>query len=292
MIIDFRLRPPFAGIENTQLYNAVYSAKFANMFRAKPATSMQQKSMELLFEEMEAAGVVKGVCAVRSGINNQDLAAAIEQYGDKFFGLMNVEVKPGAKSISQDALNEIDDLVINGPLIGVSLEPGMFAEDLCVDDPRLYSVYEKCQAANIPVMFTSNIYSPDHYAPMRLVNLFRNFPKMRVSLVHGCPPHAAAVCQLAYMHENLFVSPDCYMLGAPGHRDFIDGANTIIPNQVIFGSAYPEVPIGFAVNYYQNCGLREDVLENVMYNNAMRALGLDNKTTIDAPRMNRYGANK
>ena len=220
------------------------------------------------------------------------MAKAIEKYHDKFYGLMNVEIKAGEKSVSQEVLAEIDELIIHGPLTGVSMEPGMFLEDLCVDDPRLFSVYEKCQAANIPVMFTSNIYSPDHYAPMRLVNLFRNFPKMRVSLVHGCPPHSLAVCQLAYMHENLFISPDCYMLGAPGHRDFIDGANTLIPNQIIFGSAYPAVPIGFAVKYYQNCGLREDIMENVMCNNALRALGLDNKTVIDVPRMNRYGANK
>jgi len=291
MIIDYRLRPPFAGIEKTQLFIAEYSQKFANMFQAKTAQSVYEKSMELLFQEMDEAGVTKGVCAVRTGINNQDLVEAIEEYGDRFYGVMNVEIKNGEKSISQESLEEIDRLAIHGPLVGVSMEPAM-KDDLCVDDPRLFSVYDKCQAAGLPIMFTSNIYSPDHYAPMRLVNVFRNFPKLRVSLLHGCPPYSAAVCQLAYMHENLFISPDCYMMGAPGHRDFIDGANTLIPNQIIFGSAYPAMPIGFAVNYYKNCGLREDVLENVMYNNAMRALGLDNKTTVDVPRMNRYGANK
>lgn len=289
MIIDARLRPPFAGIENSMIYDAGYTAQFSRMFRQQPSESVKQRSMDLLIREMDAANVTKGFAPVRNGINNDDLAAAIEKYGDRFYGFANVTMLPGEKSISQESLNEIDRLVINGPLSGISMEPGFFSESCCIDNERIFSVYEKCEKNNIPVIMTSNVYTPDHFAPNRILNVIRTFPKMHLILIHACLPWTAAVCQLAAQHPNLYISPDCYMLGAPGHRDFIDAANTLIPNQILFGSAYPLVPLDYAVNYYLNCGLREDIIEYVMYYNALRALGED-VPRFDVPYNNLYGA--
>lgn len=290
MIIDARLRPPFAGIENTMIYDLDYVTQFSTIFHQEPSESVKQRSMDLLLKEMDAAGVTKGFAPVRNGINNEDLAAAIKNNADRFYGFANVTIAPGEKSISQNTLDEIDRLVINGPLTGISIEPGFFPESCCIDNERIFSVYEKCEKNNILVIMTSNVYTPDHYSPNRVCNVIKTFPKMRLILVHACMPWTAAACQLAVGHPNLYISPDCYMLGAPGHRDFIDAANTLIPNQILFGSAYPLVPLKYAVDYYLNCGLREDVIENVMYYNALRALGEENIPRINVPYNNLYGA--
>lgn len=288
-IIDSRLRPPFAGIENSMIFDSNYASQFSNIFRQKPSESVKQRSMELLIQEIDDVGISKAFVPVRNGINNEDLAKAIEQYSDRFYGFANVTIAPGEKSIGQMALDEIDRLIINGPLKGISMEPGFFSESCCIDNERIFSVYEKCEKNGIPVIMTSNVYTPDHFAPQRICNVIKTFPKMRIILVHACMPWTAAVCQLAVQHPNLFISPDCYLLGAPGHRDFIDAANTLLPNQILFGSAYPLVPVKYAVDYYLHCGLREDIVENVMYYNALRALGED-VTRFDVPYNSLYGA--
>lgn len=289
MIIDSRLRPPFAGIEETMIFDANYASQFSRMFRQTPNESVLQRSMELLIQEMDAAGITKGFVPVRNGINNEALAAAITQYKDRFYGFANVTMAPGERSISQESLNEIDTLVINGPLTGISMEPGFFSESCCIDNERIFSVYEKCEKNDIPVILTSNVYTPEHFSPTRICNVIKAFPKLRLILVHACIPWTAAVCQLAVQHPNLYISPDCYLLGAPGHRDFIDAANTLLPNQILFGSAYPLVPLGFAVDYYLHCGLRDDVIEYVMHYNALRALGED-VPRFDVPYNSLYGA--
>lgn len=271
MILDFRLRPPFAGIESTQLYNIEYAEFFSAMFQTKPAPSVYHKSVEMLVKEMDAVGCTKGLVPYRyiPG-KNEELLAEIAKYDDRFLGTAGVEYTK-----KEETLECIEKYVINGPLVAVNMEPSMSAIPVCVDDERLFYIYEKCQQENISVIMTSNATKPQHFAPERVSHVLEVFPKLRIVLSHGCMPWTEAVCQMMYFHKNLYVSPDCYLLGAPGYRNFIDGANTLISKQIIFGSAYPVVSIGAAIEYYRNCGFRPEVLDDVMYHNGMCALGLE-----------------
>lgn len=63
-----------------------------------------------------------------------------------------------------------------------------------------------------------------------------------------------------------------YMVNAPGQRDYVDAANYFLSEKLMFGSAYPILSIADAVQHYLHCGVREDVLPNIMYNNALAAL--------------------
>lgn len=271
MILDFRLRPPFGGIENSRLFDANHAEIFSGMFQMKPEQSVYHKSIEMLLEEMDSAGCTKGFVPYRYRDGEQEeFVRSIVKYKDKFIGALAVEYDG-----HEETLDNIERYIINGPLTAVNMEPGMSPTAVCVDDERLFYIYEKCQKENISITLTSNATRPQHFAPERLSHVFDTFPKLKIILTHGCLPWTAAVCQLMYFHKRLYVSPDCYLLGGAGHRDFIDGANTMIPEQIIFGSAYPAVPIGPAIEYYRHCGFRPEVLENVMYHNGMRALGLE-----------------
>lgn len=274
MILDFRLRPPFGGIENSLLFDANYVEHFSGMFHVKPEQSVYHKSIEMLLEEMESVGCTKGFVPYRyRDGKNDEFVRSIVKYNGKFIGALGVEYAQ-----CEETLNNIEQYVINGPLTAVNMEPSMSPIAVCVDDTSLFYIYEKCQKENISIVLTSNATRPQHFAPERLSHVFDTFPQLKVILTHGCLPWTAAVCQLMYFHKNLYVSPDCYLLGGAGHRDFIDGANTMIPEQIIFGSAYPAVPIGSAIEYYRHCGFRSEVLENVMYHNGMRALGLESES--------------
>ena len=271
MILDFRLRPPFAGIEKSALFDADYATNFAGMFHMKPDDSVYQKSVELLVKEMDQVGCTNGLVPYRHMYGkNEELIAEIAKYGDRFIGTASVEYAD-----KDETIEIIDKYIINGPLVAVDMEPSMSPVPVCVDDEQLFYIYEKCQNENISVVITSNVTRPQHFNPERISRVLDNFPKVKIILTHGCLPWTSAVCQIMYFHKNLFVSPDCYLMGGAGHRDFIDGANTMIPEQIIFGSGYPIAPIGPAIKYYQNCGFRDEVLEDVMYHNGMRALGLE-----------------
>lgn len=271
MILDFRCRPPLAGIEKTAIFDADYASNFANMFHMKPDKSVFEKSVKLLVEEMKKVGCNHGVVPYRLNCgSNQELVDALADYGDRFIGTAAVDYFDKEKS-----LEDIDKYVVNGPLAAVNMEPGMPPAPICVDDEQLFYIYETCQEKNISVLITSNMTRPNHFNPERISRVLGTFPKLKIILTHGCLPWTSAVCQMMYCHKFLYVSPDCYLMGGPGHRDFIDGANTMIPEQIIFGSAYPVAPIGSAIEYYKNAGFRNDVLDNVMYHNGMRALGLE-----------------
>lgn len=291
MILDFRLRPPMCGLKDSILFDYDYASRFANMFHVKPNESVKEKSMSLLLQEMAACNITNGVVPFRSWYGSvEEYINEANKYGNTFYSLLNIEPDLGAKSIPSNSIEEIDRLVTNGPLTAVGMEPSSYAEPYCVDDHRLFSIYEKCENDNISVVLTSNIVTPDHYSPSRVANILKTFPKLRLILIHAWMGWTSQACQQAYMHPNLFISPDCYLLGAPGHRDFIDGANTLIPGQIIFGSAYPLVPLKTAVDYYLNCGFRSEVIDDVMYYNGMRALGLLPEKDFGTLRLNMYGA--
>ena len=66
MIIDFRLRPPVGGFLNTLMYSAgARRDGFTRTVGFTPSPAAQQQSMDLLLEEMEAAGVDAGVVVGR-----------------------------------------------------------------------------------------------------------------------------------------------------------------------------------------------------------------------------------
>ncbi len=271
MIFDFRLRPPFAGMENSGIFNTAYASNMAGMWHTTIDQSVYEKSMDLLIQEMDKYGCTKGFVDYRYGNGQLDeLVKQLEKYGDRFVASCGVDYLKKEESIAL-----IDKYINNGPLVAVGVEPSLSTEPVSVDDEKLFYLYEKCQADNISIVMTANVTRPWHFSPDKIANVVSTFPKLKIILTHGCLPWQAQVINIMYFHENLYICADSYLMGGVGHRDFIDAANTVIPEQIIFGSSYPLGNIGAAIEYYKNCGFNEDVLDNVMYHNGMRALGLE-----------------
>lgn len=74
---------------------------------------------------------------------------------------------------------------------------------------------------------------------------------------------------------NLYVSPDMYMINTPGSADYIMAANFILRDKMLFGTAYPFVDFQSGVNYYKNCGIKEENLPLIMYENAAKLLHIN-----------------
>jgi predicted TIM-barrel fold metal-dependent hydrolase len=93
---------------------------------------------------------------------------------------------------------------------------------------------------------------------------------------HAFWPHALASCGLAFRREHVYLLPDMYGVGMPGHTAWVELANTVSPDKVLFGSAYPIIDIPSLVRGYLSLPYRTEEIRNmVMYGNAARLLGID-----------------
>ena len=81
-----------------------------------------------------------------------------------------------------------------------------------------------------------------------------------------------AVCA---MYPRLFVCIDRYILMMPGWQAYVQAANYLLQDQLMFGSAYPLHDQKFVRDFYLQAGFRQEVLPKVLYDNAARFLGLE-----------------
>ena len=274
-IIDMRCRPPMKSMKEDATFCVEATEPFARMFdRSYMAESAKTQSLPLLMKEMDQLGIEKGVVALRKSTDdslNQEAQQLLADYPDRFVGFLGLD-----PSDIPAALKDVEDYIVNGRFTGINLEPSH--KGMYIDDERLFPLYEKCEKEQIPVIETFAGALPDSTAcmPSHLENVPKHFPELKLCLTHGGWPWFKELAGVLFSYPNIYVSPDGYLMGFPGWRDYVDAANSFCENQVVFGSAYPVHAQEKVLNYFLHCGFREDVLPKVLYDNAAHFLGLDN----------------
>ena len=180
---------------------------------------------------------------------------------------------------SEIAVSETEKALVNLGLSGITLEPGFaLSPTLGPDDPNLYPVYERCQELNAVLALTISVRAGTamkYSNPEAVDSVARRFPRLKIVIGHSCWPWVAQAIGVAYRNSNVYLHPDFYGLGCAGHQQWVEAANTLLGEQIIFGSAYPLAAVSPMVEGYRRLGFREGVLENVMYRNAARVLGIE-----------------
>lgn len=287
MIIDMRCRPPFGGFLNPalcDLYITDAIVAFSKRFGMTPTPAVLEKSMDLFIQEMTEAGVDKAVVPIRitpGGLateksdnlhmDNDDLLKLYELYPDKIIGiagmnLMNPEI----------ALADIDRYVLNGSCQGVIVEPGFNFQPLLPNDDGIYPIYEKCEKNNIPVLISCGGYTAPSYEfhkPCYIEDVAKTFPKLKISLGHAAWPWTTEIAHVTFKYDNLYISPDLYLMNAPGSQDYIAAANYFIPEKILYGSAYPVAGMKDAIELHKRL-ISEMYIDDVLGNNAARFFGM------------------
>ena len=274
-IIDARVRVPYKSFANAAIFKDPAAmdawAKTFNVARPPKVAGMEE-----LFTDMERAGVSKALVSCRRGHNveNADIAEVCSLYSDKLFGFVEIDPKDGVAL----GMEEIARYVLNGPCSGVAVEPGFNRRGpLYADDEQFYFVYEACEKNQIPLYFNfGGFIGPDYSYndPDLIVKIGKTFPKLKMMIAHAAYPHVLKIIHTAVANPNVYVLPDMYGFDIPGGDLYRKAANTMLQNQIIFGSAYPIFDIQAAADYYMHCGIKEDVLPNIMAGNVERFLGL------------------
>jgi predicted TIM-barrel fold metal-dependent hydrolase len=145
------------------------------------------------------------------------------------------------------------------------------------DDPALLPLYERCQELDailgltISVRAGSDIRFSNPEAVDRIAGMF---PKLRIVVGHSFWPWVAQACGVAYRRRNVYLLPDFYGVGCPGHLQWIEAANSLLPRQILFASAYPLAAVGPMAQAYRNLPFHPDSLRRVMETNAVELLRL------------------
>lgn len=277
MIIDFRLRPPYAGYLDTGMYkDLANSTMYAKNVGVTQPESAFTHSMDLLFKEMDAAGIDIGVATGRLGhfkgsISNDDVINLVTSYPKRFVGMAGLNTN----DISH-ALDEIDRVVLNGSLKGVVLEPGRMDKPLYANDKSIYPIYEKCDKYNIPVMLMcGGNAGPDisYSNPLITSHIARDFPNTNFIISHGGWPWVQQILGVCFFQSNIYLSPDLYFFNLSGHADYKIAANGYMQDRFLYGSAYPFLPVSVAERF--KTYFKPEILPKVLWKNAVSLLKLE-----------------
>lgn len=176
------------------------------------------------------------------------------------------------------AVDEIDRFVVNGPLKGVGIEPGLLPVPMYPNDRRIYPIYEKCEAEGIPLLLMAgggNGPDAGYSAPMIIDQIAADFPKLTIINTHGGYPWVTEILFVAYRRPNVYICPDMYLFNQPGWQDYVTAANFALQDRFLFGTAYPFIPLEAGVEHFKKLPFKPEVLPKVLYQNAVRALKLD-----------------
>ena len=277
-IIDIRMRPPFKpylgknNMFDTKATNPFAISKFYKNFGMNMSKSMKTASIEDLFKEMDQVGEVTGVVSIRknqNGFENDALTDLLAKYPKRFLGACGI---PAAGE--KETLPILQKYICEGPCVAAFMEPGFHG--IKIDDEKIFSTYEFCEKNNIPLMISFGGFhgnTDDFCLPIYADHIAATFPNLKIALCHGGWPWVTAAVRLAFKAPNVYLSPDIYALHAAGAVDYIEAANYMLREKFIYGSAYPCVDLQSSVKLYLE-KLRPEVVEDIMYNNAVRFLNL------------------
>lgn len=278
-IMDVRMRPPFQPyLGKCNMFDMEWDYKvgvnhFYKTFGMNLSESMRTASMEALFEEMDRCGEVTGVVSIRKnprGYENDPLVDLLAQYPDRFLGACGMSAIGGDESIAI-----IQKYIVDGPCITAFMEPAL--EGVFLDDERVFPIYEFCEKNNIPMLISFGGFHGEKAEfgnPVHADNVAYTFPNLKIALCHAGWPWVEAAVHLAFRQDNVYLSPDIFGLHAAGGQSYLEAANYMLREKFLYGSAYPVVDIEGSVAYYLE-HLRPEVVEDVMYHNAAKFLGLE-----------------
>ena len=252
-IIDARLRPPLKDYLRCNLYRDPKKTQgWSNNFLMKVSPAVEQRDADLLYREMDDAGVTLGVMTGRQSpdmgnVSNDDLMLVVREQPSRFVGIACVD---GSDPIA--AIAEIERTVANGNLRGAGMEPGCGAIPMYVDDARLYPIYQYCSDRSIPMFLMGGV-----------VNM------------HGSYPWVPQVLFSCMCRPNMYLAPDMYMYNMPGAADYVTAANGFLRDRFLFGSGYPYIPLKQAVDLFVAMPFDRSILPNLLYKNMARVLKLD-----------------
>ena len=285
-IIDMRLRPPVeAWTKGTVFRTAMHYPR--HFFTFKGARSAWLESVDVLFEEMDSAGIKYGVAMGRAssgagnlgGVANKDIVDVVSRYPERFLGFLGVDL-----DAIQENLAEIREYAQAPNIKGISIEPGSGRAPRWSDDASLDPVYQLALELGLPVSISlSGLLSAlaghdiTWSSPVSIQRVAQRYPDLKIIVSHAAWPYANEMVVVALACPNIYVSPDLYAAtaGMICADTYVKGANLFLEDRTLFGTAYPVKDIQESLRDFLGLGWRPEIIQKILWSNAAKLLGVE-----------------
>jgi len=212
-------------------------------------------------------------------VPNDQIATFVARHPDRFVGFAGIDLRN-----IEAAVSSLEDYADSIYFKGISIEPGAGFSPLYSDDPTLFPLYERAQELKLPVSITLSGYlssmagHPTSYGnPSPVAGVARAFPELKIIVSHAAWPNVMPMLEVAFLHENVYVSPDLYMnhIHTPGAHEYINAAKFYLADRLLFGTAYPSRPLKESVEGFKQWGLSQELAEKILHANASRLMELE-----------------
>ncbi|SHO52779.1 amidohydrolase family protein [Desulfopila aestuarii] len=280
-IIDFRFRPntkeTLDGIGSSPMFSGL--CKLID-FPTMPAQTLADCVVDLKKHNVIKAVITGRDCETTYGAksNNQSVLDFVAAFPDMFIGFSGVDPHKGMKG-----LRELEDSVKNKGMRGAAIDP--YLAQIYVNDAKYYPIYAKCCELDIPIIITTGPATlvpkaiMDHVAPRYIDVAARDFPELKIVVSHGGYPWISEMINVAQRNANVYVDLSEYER-SPLSEAYLQAANTMISDKVLYASAHPFVDFKTALKTYEDLPFNTDVREKIMYSNAAKLLGLPVQTAV------------
>lgn len=275
-IIDFRFRPSTPEAVEGMLNHRVFGEMF-DLFRY--ADRAKPQPLAEIVCDMEALGIAWGVVTGRDAettygmtSGNDGVLALMKAYPNVFIGFAGFDPHKG-----MDAVYELQRRVVDNGMRGASIDP--YLARIPADHALYYPLYAKCCELDVPVVITTGPATRVRGAVMEdahprcIDRIASHFPDLKIVISHGCYPWVNEAIMVVHRHRNVHMELSEYEM-SPFSEGYIQAANTLIGDKILFASASPFMDFREQVELYRRLPLTPQTLENIFYTNAKRLLGL------------------
>jgi hypothetical protein len=232
--------------------------------------------IELTLAEMDAAGVEKAFLRAWMRpegviISNDDVAALVRKYPDRFLGMATVDPrKPMA------AVRELQRAVKELGLRALHMLPWIW--NLPPNDKLYYPLFVKCIELGIPfccqVGHTGPLFPSEPGRPIPYVDeVALAFPELTIVGGHIGYPWTDEMIGLAVKYPNVYIDTSAHL---PKYYppELIRFMNSRGQDKVLFATNYPMLFFTPCLSQIEGLGLKPEVEEKFLRLNAMRVFGL------------------
>lgn len=276
-IVDFRFRPHTRETLESIAQSPIFRKGLTEAGMDFDAFLAGARTMDEIALELKENNIEKAVIVGRDAEttynfkpNHEEIIPFIQAYPDIFKGFCGVDPHKGMEGVYR-----LQDLVNNEGFSGAAIDP-IYAQ-IPANDARYYPIYAKCCELNVPIIITSGLSpkSPrvtmDSSNPVYIDMVARDFPELKIVISHGGYPWVNEIIGVAFRNSNVYLDLS-EVETHPMSEAYIQAANTILQDKILFASAHPFVHYKDAVKLYETLPFNEDTREMIMSENGKRVL--------------------
>ena len=274
--IDLRFRPNTPDAVEGLLSSPFFGEMVHYLKYPERAWSAPIGKIVEMMEEHEIIGVITGrdveytFPTTKNG--NMGVAELVAKFPGRFIGMAGLDPHKGVA-----AIEELKRMVGDYGMKGVSIDP--YIARLPINDKLFYPIYSRCAEMGLPIVVTTGpgtrvpATQMDHSDPVLMDEVARDFPELTVIMSHGGYPYIRQAIMVCHRNRNVFMELSEYETW-PGAHEYVEAANTLIPDKIVFASAHPFYDSWKRQALYETLGFEPQVLANVLWNNAARIFGM------------------